>query len=166
MCENANDLALGFSPVRMMPSCNQSPGKQAVGKKAIAPYQDKCTHTNKLTHADHIDTWLHFWINDYSHTHSIKSRQREMWALTHQQVYPLALLFTELNSKWHKDKHISHMCIHTGDGIHTVTWVFMLLPDDASSSTPMCTNKLTRTDGGSLVMLEEIVIFIPAVGET
>lgn len=42
----------------------------------------------------------------------------------------------------------------------------MLSPDDASSSTPMCTNALTRTDGGNLVMLEEMAIFIPAVGET
>lgn len=31
-------LALEFSPVKVKLSCNQSPGKQAVGRKAISPY--------------------------------------------------------------------------------------------------------------------------------
>lgn len=77
----SNDLALEFSPVKVKPFCNQSPGKQAVGREAISPYQDKHTHTH--THLNsHTITVTHTQLNPdkerCEHTHY----QLHSWALT------------------------------------------------------------------------------------
>lgn len=90
----SNDLALEFSPVKVKPFCNQSPGKQAVGREAISPYQDKHTHTHTLEFTHH-----------YSHTHSIKSRQREMW------THALSAAFMGFDRlEWQKVTHSTRVC--------------------------------------------------------
>lgn len=80
---SSNDLALEFSPVKVKPFCNQSPGKQAVGREAISPYQDKHTRTHTLDFTlAHTITVTHTQLNPDKERCEHMHYQVHSWALT------------------------------------------------------------------------------------